>query len=100
MKNRHTLQDGPGGSRWSAPHVGHEARRTCVKEDMMKTPKLHQPAKAAILAIADVKAAVEAFDRGETNVFAALKAVLAAVADSAANARARRKPVPARRHAA
>lgn len=36
-------------------------------------------AKAAILALAEIKAAADAFDRGESNVFDALDAVTVAV---------------------
>jgi hypothetical protein len=33
----------------------------------------------AVLALAEIKAAIEAFDRGETNVFDALDAIIVAV---------------------
>ena len=66
----------------------------------MKTPKLHQPARHAILALAEVKAAVAAFDRGEINVFVALEAVLAAAADRPAVARGSRTAVRPRRRSA
>lgn len=36
-------------------------------------------AATAILALAEIKAAVEAFDRGDTNVFEALDAIIVAV---------------------
>jgi len=36
-------------------------------------------AKAAILALAEIKAATEAFDRGEVNVYDALDAIVIAV---------------------
>lgn len=55
----------------------------------MKTPKLQHPAKAAILVLAEIKAAIAAFDRGEQNVFATLEAIIAAAADRA---------TPTRRH--
>lgn len=37
-------------------------------------------AQRAVLAMAEIKAATEAFDRGDTNVFDALDAVMGAVA--------------------
>lgn len=44
-----------------------------------KTRDTMAVAKAAILALAEVKAAAEAFDRGETNAFDALEAIADAV---------------------
>ncbi|MFM7107613.1 MAG: hypothetical protein ACKOZU_03280 [Planctomycetaceae bacterium] len=46
----------------------------------MKTPKSIEFGKAAILAIAEIKAAIAAFDRGDTNAFDVLEAVRAAAA--------------------
>jgi hypothetical protein len=45
----------------------------------MKMPNAMTVAQSAILAMAEIKAATEAFDRGEANVFDALDAVAAAV---------------------
>jgi hypothetical protein len=42
----------------------------------MNTPDTISAAKAAILTLAEIKAAVEAFDRGETNAFDALDAIV------------------------
>jgi hypothetical protein len=53
---------------------GHE-----TKEGAMDDTKDMLMAKRAVLAIAEIKAATEAFDRGDTNVFAALDAVRVAV---------------------
>jgi hypothetical protein len=39
----------------------------------------HSSPATAILALAEIKAAVEAFDRGETNVFDALDVIAVAV---------------------
>lgn len=66
----------------------------------MKKLKAGASAKAAVLALAEIKAAVEAFDRGEINVFAALDAVLAAAADRPAVARGCRAVARPRRRAA
>jgi hypothetical protein len=45
----------------------------------MKTPKAMPLAETAILAIADIKSATEAFDRGDTDVFDVLDAIIVAV---------------------
>lgn len=45
----------------------------------MKTPRTRESAKSAILVLAEIKAAVAAFDRGDVNVVVALEAVRAAV---------------------
>lgn len=45
----------------------------------MKTPPKIPLVKAAILTLAEIKAAVEAFDRGESNVFDALDAIVIAI---------------------
>ena len=45
----------------------------------MKKPTGIQAAKSAILAMAEIKAVTEAFDRGDANIFDALDAVLVAV---------------------
>jgi hypothetical protein len=46
----------------------------------MRSVRRYPSPAAAILTIAEIKAAVEAFDRGETNVFTALDAITTAVA--------------------
>lgn len=66
----------------------------------MKPEKVGQSAKSAILAIADVKEAVAAFDRGEVNVFDALDAVLAAAGIRSGLPRVRRPAARPRRRAA
>lgn len=45
----------------------------------MKTPTTLPLSHIAVLALAEIKAAVEAFDKGETNAFDALDAITAAV---------------------
>jgi hypothetical protein len=45
----------------------------------MKTPISVPISLPAILTLAEIKAAVEAFDRGDTNLFDALDAILVAV---------------------
>jgi len=45
----------------------------------MKTPISVPFSTTAILTLAEIKAAVEAFDRGDTNVFDALDAVIVAI---------------------
>jgi hypothetical protein len=43
-------------------------------------PRWNQSSRTtAVLALAEIKAAIEAFDRGETNVFDALDAIIVAV---------------------
>lgn len=44
-----------------------------------KKSETNRAAKAAVLALAEIKAATQAFDRGATNVFDTLDAVFAAV---------------------
>lgn len=62
-------------------------------------PKSPASAKTAILALAAVKAAVAAFERGEVNVHAALDAIRAAAA-SPAGCRINVRPARSRRRAA
>jgi hypothetical protein len=45
----------------------------------MNTSKKMPLAKAAILTLAEIKTAVERFDRGDTNVFDALDAIVVSV---------------------
>lgn len=45
----------------------------------MKTPHVSPVTRRAILTLAEVKAAAEAFDRGDSNVFDALDAIVVAV---------------------
>ena len=48
----------------------------------MKTPNAqHRSATTAVLTIAEIKAAIAAFDRGEANAFDTLDAVRTVVAD-------------------
>lgn len=47
--------------------------------------------RAAVLVFADIKAAVEDFDRGESNLFAALERIHAALALLSVDADPRRK---------
>ena len=66
----------------------------------MKKPTSIPLATTAILTLAEIKAALEAFDRGESNVFEALDAISAAVeVHQAALARDLRRE-PRRRDAA
>ena len=57
----------------------------------MKTPKTIPLAKNAILALAEIKTAVEAFDRGETNALDALDAIAVAVEAHLVAAQPKRK---------
>jgi hypothetical protein len=57
----------------------------------MKMEKPHPLAKSAMLTMAEIKAATEAFERGETNVFDALDAVVVAIEAYRASERLRRK---------
>lgn len=59
----------------------------------MSTHKRRPPAPSAILVLAEIKAAVEAFDRGETNAFDAIDAIL--VSAEAYRAAAKRRPAAA-----
>jgi hypothetical protein len=45
----------------------------------MKTPVSVRFATSAILTLAEIKAAVESFDRGDSNVFDALDAIIVAI---------------------
>ncbi len=45
----------------------------------MKMPNALPISQSAVLAIAEIKAATEAFDRGDTNVFNALDAIVVAI---------------------
>ncbi|MFN7812114.1 MAG: hypothetical protein ACK5SI_05565 [Planctomycetia bacterium] len=57
----------------------------------MSSTRNPKPARAAILVLAEIKAAVEAFDRGEKNAFDVLDSVLVAVEAWRAAARPRRR---------
>ena len=61
----------------------------------MKTPKVLLLAKAAVLTVAEIKSATEAFDRGEANVLDTLDAIVVAV--EAYQAAALAKPTQAAR---
>ena len=66
------------------------------------TPSLEsrQVARSVILLLADVKAAVESFDRGETNAFDAIDAIVSAVdAQRAATSAATKRPSQRRKAA-
>lgn len=60
------------------------------EEDVMKTPNPLPLAKHAILTLAEIKAAIEAFDRGATNVFDSLDAIMVALEAYADAAQPRR----------
>jgi len=47
----------------------------------MPTPKTSEAASTAILLLAEIKAAVEAFDRGDANAFDVVDAVIQAVTE-------------------
>lgn len=57
----------------------------------MPSPKNQNPAHSAILRLAEVKQAVEVFERGESNVFECLDAVMIAIDAYRAAAEPRRK---------
>lgn len=57
----------------------------------MPTTKKSYAARAAIFLLAEIKAAVEAFDRGEKNAFDVVDAVMHAVEAYRAPAKPRRK---------
>jgi hypothetical protein len=59
----------------------------------METPDWAVHVKLAVLTVAEIKAATEAFDRGDANVFAVLDAIVVAV-------EAYRSAAPRRREAA
>lgn len=65
----------------------------------MKTPKVRRSSKSAIFALAEVKSAVAAFDRGDLNVFAALDAILVAAEFRPVVTQADREPRRRRRAA-
>jgi hypothetical protein len=56
----------------------------------MKKPTTLPLANTAVLTLADVKAAIEAFDRGDNNAFDAMDAVIFAVESYHAALQARR----------
>ena len=66
----------------------------------MKTPISALFATHAILTLAEIKAATEAFDRGESNVFDALEAIIVAVEAHQSALGGRSQPEPQRRDAA
>jgi len=51
------------------------------KEAVMTDRNQSTPASLALLALMEIKAATEAFDSGDTNVFDALDAIIAAIED-------------------
>ena len=61
------------------------------KERLMEMAKPNALAKSAMLAMAEIKATTEAFDRGETNVLDALDAIVLAIEAYRAAERPRRK---------
>lgn len=79
----------------SASHARHGCcgvYAPCIhKERRMNTEKPSPLAKSAIHTMAEIKAVTEAFDRGETNVFDALDAVMLAIAAYRAAEQRRRK---------
>ena len=58
----------------------------------MKTPKRMALAKTAVFTLAEIKAAVEAFDRGDTNVLHALDAIQIAVEAYRVESSSKRRP--------
>jgi hypothetical protein len=66
----------------------------------MNTPISAPFATNAILTLAEIKAATEAFDRGESNVFDALEAIIVAVEAHQSALGGRSHPEPQRRDAA
>lgn len=71
--------------------AGHEASADSHMEVAMSAKRNPTPARVAILTLAEIKAAVGAFDRGEKNAFDVLDAVLVAVEAWRAAARPRRR---------
>lgn len=61
-----------------------------MKTPISKTPGSLPLATTALLTLTEIKAATEAFDRGDTNVFDALDAILIAVEAYRATAQPRR----------
>lgn len=57
----------------------------------MSVIKLQSPAAMAIFALAEIKGVTQAFDKGQTNVFDALDAILVAIKAYQKGAAARRK---------
>jgi hypothetical protein len=57
----------------------------------MSVKKLQSPAALAIFALAEIKRATHAFDKGQTNVFDALDAIVVAIEAYRSGAVARRK---------
>lgn len=57
----------------------------------MQTPNPFVLAKAAVLTLAEIKAATEAFDRGEANAHDTLEAIAEAVAEYQAEREPRRE---------
>jgi len=73
------------------PNPSTDAVACLHKERLMKMAKPNPLAKSAIHTMAEIKAATEAFDRGETNVFDALDAVVVAIEAYRAAEQSRRK---------
>jgi hypothetical protein len=57
----------------------------------MSVIKLQSPAAMAIFALAEIKGVTQAFDKGQTNVFDALDAIMVAIKAYQKGAAARRK---------
>jgi hypothetical protein len=81
MKNCCPVKELPGTSGWNPAWPSRDPRPipTEAKVAAMQTPVSVPFATTAILTLAEIKAAVERFDRGETNVFDALDAIIVAV---------------------
>jgi hypothetical protein len=61
------------------------------KEAVMSGTKLQPTAVVAIFTLAEIKGATQAFDRGQTNVFGALDAIMVAIEAYQTAAAARRE---------
>jgi hypothetical protein len=70
--------------------TGRVGESTC-KEALMIGKKLQSPAAMAIFTLAKIKAATHAFDKGQTNVFDALDAIVVEVEAYRSGPIARRK---------
>jgi hypothetical protein len=57
----------------------------------MSVIKLQSPAAMAIFALAEIKGVTQAFDKGQTNVFDALDAIMVSIKAYQKEAAARRK---------
>lgn len=79
MKKPRHGKDGDVTSALLMPNLTTEVGTNETKEGAMDDTNFMLLAKRAVLAMAEIKAATEAFERGDTNVFDALDAVTVAI---------------------